>query len=412
MKKGKDKDLWDFMRDQDMKDNYHLGVQICLEVAKIVQYIHSRGVVWMDCKLANIIKLDGKWKGIDFDTAMFKDEELTGYDMTEHYASPERLVAGNFVTFPSGRQDGEDESKDSQANEQDVQVMGTDEKEEEQEDINELLLRNSLSSEDEKYLKMLNRSYDVTRNDKKEIVWASKAQFSMDIWSLGVVILEIITQQKLTELLEIEGKIPLSIFFMSHAHEADKIQNFIDQKIFSHFNKKKYRFLRRLLLQIFSLDPEKRPTIQKVLNHSFFTSMTGTITAKELKSDKNQIALLIQKVDGLEEEISDYENEEEKEAHIQRVMNSVTQELHKIIDNLLEYHFFERGDDTGDLIHAQVDAILNEKSDLNRIGARLAIILTIYQDTIDYIMSFSMDPELDEMRSENAVETLQPEEEI
>jgi len=98
---------------------------------------------------------------------------------------------------------------------------------------------------------------------------------SMDMWSVGVCLLEIVTGEGLGENLElVGGKEGLREFYCL---KSDKeIEERIGKMLMRKLKEEKYRHLKRLLGELLVVDGEERLKIGEVVDHAFLTRDKGT----------------------------------------------------------------------------------------------------------------------------------------
>jgi len=114
------------------------------------------------------------------------------------------------------------------------------------------------------------------KGDDDQTLLSSK---SMDMWSVGVCLLEIVTGKGLGENMElVRGKDGLREFYCL---ESDKeIEEKIGKMLMRKLREEKHRHLKRLLSELLVVDGEERLKIGKVVDHSFLTREKGTTTKR------------------------------------------------------------------------------------------------------------------------------------
>ena len=206
--------------------NSYENCLLILRIAQIVSCIHESDKVWMDCKLSNVVYFPDnypEWKGIDFEYTLDEGVEIPfDHGCTIAYAPPE-------------------------------------------------LVRYLFDEEGEK------------KGDNDPTLLSSK---SMDMWSVGVCLLEIFTGEGLGENLElVGGKDRLREFYCETTDL--EIQQLIGKMIMRTFSDGKYKYLRNLLYQLLLVEAEERLDIDQFLKHPFFElHREGTTSRKELEELK------------------------------------------------------------------------------------------------------------------------------
>ena len=78
--------------------NIHVNVrQVFIHLVTCVQYMHDKGVLHADLKTMNIIRSDGQWKLIDLDAACEIGKEHVGHKSSSAYVPPEAIYLNEEV---------------------------------------------------------------------------------------------------------------------------------------------------------------------------------------------------------------------------------------------------------------------------------------------------------------------------
>jgi len=240
--------------------------RVCLgeSLVKIVSLVHESGKVWMDCKLSNVVYFPTdypEWKGIDFEYTLDEGVEIpSDHGCTIAYAPPE-LVRYLFV---------EEEEKKG-------------------------------------------KDYQTLISSK-----------SMDMWSVGVCLLEIVTGEGLGENLElVGGKDGLREFYCL---KSDKeIDERIGKMLMRKLREEKYRHLKRLLGELLVVDGEERLKIGEVVDHAFLSRDKGTTT-------KAMMNRLERELDSRSENKRQFDEMKKRSVEIQATLETIVGQNEEIID--------------------------------------------------------------------------------
>jgi len=251
-----------YSKHQWLKDNE----RVCLgeSLVKIVSLVHESGKVWLDCKLSNVVYFPTdypEWKGIDFEYSLNEVVEIpSNHGCTIAYAPPELV---RYLFDEGEEKKGEDEST-------------------------------LLSSK------------------------------SMDMWSVGVCLLEIVTGEGLGENLElVGGKDGLKEFYCL---ESDKeIEEKIGKMLMRKLREEKYRHLKRLLGELLVVDGEERLKIGEVVDHAFLTRDKGTTT-------KAMMNRLERELDSRSENKRQFDDMKKRSEEIQATLETIIEKEDEIID--------------------------------------------------------------------------------
>ena len=188
---------------------------------EIVSTVHESGLVWMDCKLSNVVRFHfslPEWRGIDFEHSLEVGEEIPSHHgCTVLYAPPE------LVYFCSENEQEEGE-------------------------------------------------------ERKESLVAS---ISMDMWSVGVCLVEIGTGESWLRMMDVRSKEELIELYRNDQELEERLSNLINIKL----QNNKWAHLRNLLAKLLKIDPLTRLScVDDVKSKSYFSH--GRIT-----EDINQLRL-------------------------------------------------------------------------------------------------------------------------
>jgi len=147
---------------------------------------------------------------------------------------------------------------------------------------------------------------------------------SMDMWSVGVCLLEIVTGEGLGESLElVGGKDGLREFYCL---KSDKeIEEKIGKMLMRKLREEKYRHLKRLLGELLVVDGEERLKIGGVADHSFLTRDKGTTT-------KSMMNRLERELDSRSENNSKFEDMKKRSEEIQTTLETIIDQNEEIIE--------------------------------------------------------------------------------
>ena len=186
----------------EASSNLNRGAKKAEFVVEVVRFIHLKRIVWLDCKLSNVVRFPTsfpEWRGIDFEHSLEVGEEIPSHHgCTVLYAPPE-LVRWLYGSSSGGGR-----------------------------------------------------------------LVSSK---SMEMWSVGVCLMEIATGETLKSRLNVP--IELEDYYLTFTDDEIKqnINNMLSTTLAGNSNVR----LRELLSLLLNPAPEERITIEAVLSHSYFT---------------------------------------------------------------------------------------------------------------------------------------------
>jgi len=147
---------------------------------------------------------------------------------------------------------------------------------------------------------------------------------SMDMWSVGVCLLEIVTGEGLGENLKlVGGKDGLREFYClkSDKEIEEKIRKMLIRKL----REEKYRYLKRILGELLVVDGEERLKIGEVVDHAFLTRDKGTTT-------KRMMNRLERELDSRSETKRQFEDMKKRSEEIQATLETIFEKEEEIIN--------------------------------------------------------------------------------
>ena len=222
-------------------------ISLCEKVIDCVRLIHSCGLVWMDCKLSNMVRFfrSPDWRGLDFEHSLRGGASISSnHGFTPLYAPPELM---RYLRRGEVRDDGEE------------------------------------------------RKGGDSSFQSQSTLTASK---SMDMWSVGVCILEIITREDLVTLLGMNSNEELETFYCEGSDEEieGKLSSLLDGLLVGEEN----RYLMKLLGKLLILTPSTRPSSTSVKNDPFISHKKGKTTIASQKA----VLKVNERLEGIQEDIS------------------------------------------------------------------------------------------------------------
>ena len=152
----------------------------------------------------------------------------------------------------------------------------------------------------------------------------------MDMWSVGVSLLEIATGESMFELLDKDEE-GLKRWYCES--ENKEIEERVDSMIHNSLMGEEKRYLRRLLSKLLNVDGEERMRASDCLNHSFFSGKKGKVTSSNERFNEE----LISKVDELRDDVG--EIKEGVESIQVRLRSSIEEMLREIKSNVASLNF-------------------------------------------------------------------------